>query len=244
MQLLELADAFLPNSESEMRRLQNDLNVRVANSRVFPVPNGVDSDFYRPDIVVSQEIPPRLRRFAGCVLCVARIGGAKNQLGLVRSLGGAGLPLVLVGQASVMQAAYLRRLRREAGKHVNILGFVTEEEKRWLYHLARVHVLPSWIETTGLSSLEAAAMNCAIVTTSRGDAREYFGDLAYYCDPEDISSIRTAVLRAYEDGARAELAQKVRKLYTWNRAGEATIRAYASVGLSDVGTICAKGGFA
>lgn len=244
LQLLELVDAFLPNSESEMRRLRRDLGVDIAASQVFPVPNGIDSDFYRPEVLASREPPAHLARFSGCVLCVARIGGAKNQLGLLRALGDTDLPLVLAGQASAVQTAYLRRLRREAGKHVDILGFVTEEEKRWLYQLARVHVLPSWMETTGLSSLEAAAMGCAIVTTSRGDAADYFGDLADYCDPADIFSIRAAVLRAYERGARPQLAQKVREFYTWDCAGEATIKAYASVGLSSVEINGVKGGVA
>jgi glycosyltransferase involved in cell wall biosynthesis len=142
------------------------------------------------------------------------------------------LPLVLVGQTSTTQLAYLRRLRREAGKDVHILGFVTEDEKRWLYQLARVHVLPSWIETTGLSSLEAAAMGCAVVTTDRGDTREYFSDLADYCDPADISTIRMAVVRAYESGPQQQLAEIVRDQYTWDRAAEATLRAYAYAGLA------------
>lgn len=233
LQLLDLVDAFLPDSESEMRRLRRDLGVDVAASQVFPVPNGIDTDFYSSEALASQEPPEHLERFSDCVLCVARIGGAKNQLGLLRALNGTDLPLVIAGGASAVQAAYLRRLRREAGGHVRILGFVTEEEKRWLYQLARVHVLPSWIETTGLSSLEAAAMGCAIVTTSRGDAHDYFGDLAHYCDPADGSSIRDAVLSAYELGARPQLADRVRERYTWDRTAEATIEAYASVGLND-----------
>jgi glycosyltransferase involved in cell wall biosynthesis len=226
-----LADAFLPNSRSEMRRLKRDLGVEIPASQIFPVPNGIDPVFYDPSALAAQEPPAHLAKYLDCVLCVARVGGAKNQLSLVRAMRDHPLPLVLVGQASPTQFAYLRRLRREAGRNIHILGFVTEDEKRWLYHLARVHVLPSWIETTGLSSLEAAAMHCAIVTTDRGDAAEYFGDLAEYCDPADISSIRMAVSRACDDGPRPELAATVRDLYTWERAADATIRAYTYAGL-------------
>jgi glycosyltransferase involved in cell wall biosynthesis len=231
LELLDLADAFLPNSRSEMRRLRRDLGIDIAASQIFPVPNGIDPDFYDPGVLAARKPPPHLSKYLGCVLCVARIGGAKNQLSLVRAMRDLELPLVLVGQASTTQFAYLRRLRREAGKDIHILGFVTEEEKRWLYHLARVHVLPSWIETTGLSSLEAAAMLCAIVTTDRGDAAEYFGDLADYCDPSDIASIGTAITRAYDNGPRPELARTVRDLYTWDHAADATIRAYSYAGL-------------
>lgn len=234
VELLRLADAFLPNSESEMRRLQADLGVDVPAAEVFPVPNGIDPDFYRPEALASEEPPRHLAGLAGCVLCVARVGGAKNQLGLVRALADTGLTLVLAGGANTVQAGYLRHLRREAGEKVKILGFVTEDEKRWLYKLARVHVLPSWIETTGLSSLEAAAMGCAIVTTSRGDDAEYFGEMAHYCDPSDTASIRSSVLAAYGAGAQPKLAEKVGERYTWAAAGEATLRAYRAVGMSDV----------
>lgn len=229
-ELVALADAFLPNSMSEMRRLERDLGISVSADRVFPVPNGIDPGFYHTDTLAGCEPPAHLARYSNCVLCVARIGGAKNQLGLIRALRDFDRDVVIVGKASAVQALYLRRVRREAGKHVHILGFVTEREKRWLYHLARVHVLPSWIETTGLSSLEAAAMGCSIVTTSRGDARDYFGDLAHYCDPADIGSIRAAVVRAYENGPPSHLAEVVRERYTWDRAAEATLGAYAQVG--------------
>jgi glycosyltransferase involved in cell wall biosynthesis len=232
LELLELADAFLPNSRSEMRRLKRDLGIEIAASRIFPVPNGIDPDYYHPAALESNRPPAHLAKYSDCVLCVARIGGAKNQLSLVRAMRDLRLPLVLVGQTSATQFAYLRRLRREAGEDVDILGFVTDDEKRWLYQLARVHVLPSWIETTGLSSLEAAAMECAVVTTERGDTREYFGDLVDYCDPADVSTIRVAVARAYESGPLQQLAEIVRDQYTWDRAAEATLRAYAYAGLT------------
>jgi glycosyltransferase involved in cell wall biosynthesis len=230
LDLLELVDAFLPNSRSEMARLQRDLEIDIASSRVFPVPNGIDPAFYDLNAVAGREPPARLARYSGCVLCVARIGGDKNQLNLIRATRTLKIPVVLAGHASVQQLPYLRRLRREAGEHVHFLGHVAPEEARWLYHLARVPVLPSWIETTGLASLEAAAMRCAIVTTDRGDAAEYFGDLAHYCDPADQASIRAAVLRAYESGPPQLLAQKVRDHYTWDCAADATLRAYSYAG--------------
>jgi glycosyltransferase involved in cell wall biosynthesis len=234
LEVLDLVDAFLPNSWSEIRRLKRDLGIDIQASQIFTVPNGIDPDFYDPSVLAATEPPPHLAKYSDCVLCVARIGGAKNQLNLVRAMRDLQLPLVLVsGKASTTQLAYLRRLRRESGKHVRILS-VTQEEKRWLYHLARVHVLPSWLETTGLSSLEAAAMLCAIVTTDQGDAAEYFGDLVGYCNPADTSSIRVAVTRAYETGPQPELARTVRDRYTWDRAADATIRAYSYAGLSAV----------
>ena len=62
-----------------------------------------------------------------------------------------------------------------------------------LYRSARVHVLPSWFETTGLVSLEAGLCRCDVREHNRGHAREYLGDFAWYCDPADPASICSAV---------------------------------------------------
>jgi glycosyltransferase involved in cell wall biosynthesis len=62
-----------------------------------------------------------------------------------------------------------------------------------------VHVLASWFETTGLVSLEAAMMDCNVVVTKKGDTVEYFSDMAYYCEPDDINSIRNAIEKAYNN---------------------------------------------
>jgi glycosyltransferase involved in cell wall biosynthesis len=99
-----------------------------------------------------------------------------------------------------------------------------------VYRRAAVHVLPSLFETTGLVSLEAAAAGCAVVTTDRGYAREYFGELAYYCDPRRRDSIRSAVADALSGGPSPELRARVLSCYTWRHAAVATAAAYASIG--------------
>jgi glycosyltransferase involved in cell wall biosynthesis len=85
------------------------------------------------------------------------------------------------------------------------------------------------METTGLASLEAAAMGCSLVVTPNGDTREYFADFAEYCDPGDQRSIRDAVMRAYENGPPPDLARRIRGNFTWEKAAEATYCAYKRV---------------
>ena len=48
-----------------------------------------------------------------------------------------------------------------------------------------VHAHPSWLESPGLSSLEAAATGARIVVGDRGCEREYFGADVDYADPAD-----------------------------------------------------------
>jgi glycosyltransferase involved in cell wall biosynthesis len=94
------------------------------------------------------------------------------------------------------------------------------------YERAKVHVLPSWFETTGLSSVEAAVMGCSIVITDKGDTREYFGNEAFYCDPADPKQILSAVEKASKAPFNESLRQKILKQYTWKQAAIQTLKAY------------------
>jgi glycosyltransferase involved in cell wall biosynthesis len=97
------------------------------------------------------------------------------------------------------------------------------------YQKAKVHVLPSWFETTGLSSLEAAAAGCTIVISDRGDAGEYFGDQAFYCNPASPASIYETISKAAAAPLSVALRQRVAEQYTWAQATAATLRAYTEL---------------
>jgi glycosyltransferase involved in cell wall biosynthesis len=74
--------------------------------------------------------------------------------------------------------------------------------------------------------LEAAASGCALVAGDCPDVREYFAELARYCDGADVRSIADAVVAAWESPPRPELAELVRSRYTWDAAARATLEAY------------------
>jgi len=101
-----------------------------------------------------------------------------------------------------------------------------QRELAGYYRKAKVHILPSWFETTGLSSIEAAAMGCNIVITDKGDTREYFGDDAFYCDPANPASILETVEKASAAGINENLQKKILEKYTWQQAALQTSKAY------------------
>ena len=109
------------------------------------------------------------------------------------------------------------------------MGHLGEEELFTAYSNAKVHVLPSYFETTGLSSLEAAVMGCNIVVTDKGDTRDYFGDDAWYCDPDSVESIRNAVDAAYKAPFNEAFRERILRDFTWERAAEETLAAYKQV---------------
>lgn len=217
-----LSDVFLPNSGSEMERVHADF----APSRSKPfvvVPNAVDETVFDPAKVI---VPESMRRFEGCILSAARIEGRKCQLELVRAVKGLDVDLVLIGKPAPNHTAYFDAIKREASDRVHFVGQVAHAELAQYYAAAKVHALVSWMETPGLSSLEAGAMGCNLVITEKGDTRDYFGDEAHYCDPESVASIREALVAALAAPPQPALQARIRTEYTWQKAAEMTLKGY------------------
>jgi glycosyltransferase involved in cell wall biosynthesis len=112
---------------------------------------------------------------------------------------------------------------------VIFIDSLTPLELSSAYAAARIHALVSWYDTPGLVSLEAALAGCNIVTTDRGSPREYFGNLAYYCDPGKRDSICQAIRDAWHGTKDHRLKELVFNNYTWEKAALKTYRAYQSV---------------
>ena len=215
--IYEMADLLLPNSQLEADAIVADLEVTTPQ---HPVPNSVDVEqFELPDATATAE--------RSYVLCAGRIEPHKNQLGLIRAWDKTLPPLQIVGKAHPHHDDYHQKCQREAAaKNIEMLPGVPHDELPALYQNARVHVLPTWFETTGLVSLEAALCGCNIVTTSRGFAREYFEDLAWYCDPARPETIRQAVKGAWQTPFRAALRERVIDHYSWRHTAKATLEGY------------------
>lgn len=221
---LEVADVLLPNSHSEFQRLCADFPEAVGK-RVVVVPNAIDTRLFDYDTVRPSST---VARWNGCVLCVARVEGRKCQLDVVRAAKKLPYVFLFIGQAAVNQTKYYDEVRRHAGERVHFLGQVPHEQLPEYYRAAKVHVLASWMETTGLSSLEAGAMGCNLVITDRGDTREYFADQAEYCVPGSVDSVVAAIKTAYERPSDSRLRERIAGAYTWQIAAEQTLKAYCA----------------
>ena len=226
--LLERALRVLPNSQSEGDLLQKTFRLNGSfQHKVDVVPNGIDTGLFDSIPTPSEafRIKYGVRDF---VLEVGAISPVKNQLGLIEALYDLAVPLVFVGQPAVAMPEYAEACKARAKERGNVtfVGRLPHEELPGIYALAAVHALPSWRETPGLVSLEAAAAGCRIVTTSIGSTRDYFGELAWYCYPDSLVSIREAVEAALRALPSTALRQHVLAECTWQRAGEATWTSY------------------
>lgn len=226
--LLQHATRVLPNSLSEAALLERSfVQGNGFQKKVDVVPNAIDTTLYH-DLPAPSAVFLERYGIQDFVLQVGTVYPAKNQLALIEALFDLSLPLVFIGQVMDATSDYIRQCRERAAQRGNVIFIdrMPHHELPGIYALAAVHALPSWRETPGLVSLEAAAAGCRIVTTSIGSTRDYFGDLAWYCHPADLQSIRRAVLAALSAPTLAELRQRVLSQYTWQRAAEATAASY------------------
>jgi len=216
--IIQKAAMFLPNSQMEYQALEQTYSLHPPCSII---PNGIDEELFTT--TVNQQKDRNL------VLCVARIEGLKNQMNLINALNDTRFQLYIIGSAAVNQVEYYLKCKKIAASNVHFKDHIRQEELIRYYEKATVHVLPSWFETCGLSTLEAAAMGCRVVITNHGYASEYCNDHAFYCDPSSPSSIFEAIDKASRQETNPIFQQEIFKNYTWKKAAEKTYEAYKKI---------------
>ena len=215
---LKNAALLLPNSNNEYNRLVKHYGIQQAYTCI---PNGIDPGIFKPETTLKKDDT--------LVLHVGRIEGIKNQLNLIKALRNTKYRLLIIGSPAPNQVNYYRQCKKLATENITFIESMPQEMLLNYYSTAKVHVLPSWFETTGLSSLEAAAMGCNIVISDKGDVREYFSDFAWYCDPGSPASIFDAVEKAANSALNSSLQTKVFSEYIWEQTAKKTYAAYRQV---------------
>jgi glycosyltransferase involved in cell wall biosynthesis len=215
--------AVLPNSKIEADLLRQCFPESVSRTNLIIVPNGVDADIFYPEV--------NSERRTDYVLMVSRFDFRKNQLALIKALRGSGVKPCFVGMPTdlPLSRAYYMKCRRMAEPGTLFLGRIEHSNLRRIYCCFKVHVMPSLYETPGLSTLEAAACGCEVVSTKIGSAHEYLGAKAFYCDPFDLNSIREQVLNALSASSGASLSEHVRFKYSWRTVARLTFSVYEQV---------------
>jgi glycosyltransferase involved in cell wall biosynthesis len=236
-QILRRADALLVNSRLEREALLREFSdTRAAQLPCGVLRLGIAPEFFTatPEKFSARwgaQLDGALSR-RELVVCAGFLTRLKNQLALLEALRGTGLRAVLAGAEVPTHRGYARRLRaaaRRGDPRVVLTGALAREELASLFAAARVVVQPSWFESAGMACLEAAAAGANVVITRCGFAREYFGDAAWYCQPDSPESIRDAVLAAWAAPPRIDLAERIRRECDWPAAARTAIAAYEDV---------------
>jgi glycosyltransferase involved in cell wall biosynthesis len=218
--ILEKCSHLLPNSESEYRRIKEDFH----NARDYTiVPNAVNNNIFKITADKLSEKQPL------SVLCVARFEPQKNQLNTIKALSDTVYTVKFVGNIAPNHHAYYQLCKEYAGGNISFEPFTDQQTIATLYRQYKVHILPSWFETTGLSSLEAAACGCNIVVSKKGDTEEYFTNNAIYCDPGNVESIKSAVDKAMTADINLAFMENIKEHYNWNVTAKRTFEVYQKV---------------
>jgi glycosyltransferase involved in cell wall biosynthesis len=234
----KVADAIIINSESLRAEVDKHLDVDPAKLRL--IPEAVDHDLFRPgdSVEASRQLAERHGISRPFVLFVSSLWPYKNCDGLLRGFAVAkpdlpGHRLVVVGPGR--DTAYVAELhalaeRLDIADDVTWVGGVPLEETVDFYRAADVFVYPSHNETFGLPILEALACGCPVVTSDRSAMPETAGGAAVLADPDDPTSIGSAIVHACQHG------QELRPLglaragqFTWAQTAKATLEVYREV---------------
>ncbi|MCY6353852.1 glycosyltransferase family 4 protein [Clostridium sp. ZS2-4] len=214
-EILKGAAKIIVNSKIEQENIKKDFRIQKLSSVIY---KGVE--------VEDEEVPlynfRERYKLNTYVLCVGNICPKKNQLTLANVCSELGVQLVLIGK--VTDKEYFKQCIKF--DNVLYLGFMDSYNIYNAYRFAKVHILPSYVEIPGLSSLEAAASGCNIISTVEGTAKEYLKDMAVYCNPYDDNSIYEEVERGLAIRKNNKLKNYVNENYTWEKYSKELYKNY------------------
>lgn len=213
--VLSGARLLLPNSSSEYTRLTADFDIKK-ESRI--IPNGIDTRIFKslPDIERNEKQ----------VICVGQVYGLKNQHRLIEATRKMDVTLVIIGKPPPNHHHYFEYCKKIAHRNVEFHDYMPQEELVRFYAGSKVHALPSWFETTGLSSLEAGAMGCNLVVGLGGDTGDYFQHHATFCDAGDQQDLEHALETELHKKNTTVFRDYILSHYTWEHAARETLMAY------------------
>lgn len=195
------------------------------NSKIFVVPNAVDSRFAR-------RIPvPAAKPY---LLAVSSPNVHKNFSRVIeaysRSLVCGTVDLLIVGgQAS----SFAKQQFDELPSGVRFLGRVSDDQLIDLYSGAVAFVFPSLYEGFGIPPLEAQACGCAVMASNAASIPEVLGESAFYFDPLDSNAIAQAMDTVVGDAAlRGELIRMGRvnvERFSWSGSAQVVARMLRSL---------------
>ena len=220
LSLLQNCSKVLPNSVEEVRCIENYLQVSILNFHV--VFNAVDEKMFR------NQNSEKIRG----IISVARLEPLKNQINLVQSmLDFPEIPILLIG-SKTRYKKYLNRLYKICEKHGNVefIDNLAQPDIFFAMNRYKVHAMPSFRDSPGLSSLEAMVSGSNIIISNQKHCpiETYFiekiNKSVFVVDPYDVKSIRRSIFLALN----AENASSSNS-FTWKDAATQTMAAYKSI---------------
>jgi len=243
LRIAHMPDAILTSTQVTAHLLERDFE--CSSRRVYPLPDCVNLDFFRPDALPLEEIT---RRRAALGIppgrpVVAYLGLLADYQGtplIVRAAQllkqrGVDVHFLIMGFPSV---TYYRRMADDLGvrDRVTFTGKVPYEEAPAHLALGDLAIAPKLSATEGAGKiLNYMAMSLPTVAFDNTVSREYLGSLGAYATPKgDPAALADSIAGLLDaSGQWADLGVKLRdrvnRHFSWDRAGRHLLKIYRSV---------------
>jgi glycosyltransferase involved in cell wall biosynthesis len=197
---------------------------------------GIEDDFCTHlDGAKSEEIKTKYNLPGDYLLFLSTLEPRKNLSRLAEAFGiykrkhDDQLKLVLVGRTNpkIFSSARIKQ-------HPDMVftGFIPEEDKPYLFRMAKAFIYPSIFEGFGLPLLEAMKCGTPVITSNASSMPEICGEAAIYVDPLDPHSIAEAIEKIGRpqniSHLKAKMAERI-KLFSWEKCARQTLDLIESI---------------
>ncbi|MFH1129676.1 MAG: glycosyltransferase family 1 protein [Patescibacteria group bacterium] len=132
------------------------------------------------------------------------------------------LKLVIAGAKGWLYKEVFEKAQKSEFKDdIIFTGFVEEDDKLYLYNLAKIFVYPSFFEGFGLPPLEAMACGVPVIVSNKSSLSEVVGDSAIMINPENPNEISWAIKEILENKELGDYLSKrgieKSKQFNWDK---------------------------
>jgi len=196
------------------------------------VPNGIDVEYFAPNALERAERPTllflgRLKEYKRVDLVIGAVAMLTRE--------GVDVRLWIVGEGDQRSAVEAQIGRLGLGERVQLLGFVSESEKRDALRSAWVHVLASEKEGWGIANLEAAACATPSVASDSPGLRDsvVHGETGLLVPHGDVAGLAGALRTLLGDDAlRERMGRQARAFaegFSWESSADRVERVLREV---------------
>ncbi len=204
----------------------------VPYEKLFYIPNGVDTVFFKPDDTKRRVLRNRLGIDENdiVVLYFAQLRAAKGVSTLLRAMhrvieSTSQIKLFVAGCGPL--AGYVKEKEGEFGAKIRTcLRYIRDEELPYLYNTCDLYVLPSYVEGMPLSVMEAMACGKPVIATNVGDVPALVkdGTNGMLVPPGNVRSLSDSIIHLVENPKlmRRMGDANLKKIaeYDWDRIAE------------------------
>ncbi|HEX8462077.1 MAG TPA: glycosyltransferase family 1 protein [Segetibacter sp.] len=169
----------------------------------------------------GDEFKERIKKLKPYCLAVSNIAANKNFGGLSVAINKVNFSqykmLIAGGQLSSLAYA-------PPSSTATYLGYVTDQELRYLYKNASLFIFPSFYEGFGIPPLEAMISGCPVIASNTSSLPEVLGDASAYFNPADTDDMAKEIELLLNDNERLETLRikgfEQASRYSWKNSAQ------------------------